>query len=97
MTSITNLLDQKNTFAENAIRNLPIEVVVSVGKARPDIKELLELDPRSILTLDREVDSLVDLMVGDRCIAKGRLEEITGEDGNNHLGVRLVEIMMQKL
>lgn len=69
---------------------VPIEVTISVGKARPMVSELVELRRDSVLTLDSKIDDPVELYVGDKLIARGELQEI--EDGTGRLGVRLTEV-----
>jgi flagellar motor switch protein FliN len=69
---------------------VPIEVTVSVGKARPLVSELVELRRDSVLTLDSTVDDPVEIYIGDRLIARGELQEIGDDTGR--LGVRLTEV-----
>jgi flagellar motor switch protein FliN len=69
---------------------VPIEVTISVGKARPLVCDLVELKRDSVLTLDSKIDDPVELYIGDRLIARGELQEI--EDGSGRLGVRLTEV-----
>lgn len=76
---------------ENPFTNVPIEVTISVGKARPLIGELLELGKNDVLPLDRKVEDPVELYVGDRLIARGELEEMEGPQ-KGLLVVRLTEI-----
>lgn len=70
---------------------VPIEITVSVGKARPTIGELLALGPQSVLTLDAQVDDPVVLYVGEKIIARGVLEEKEGGQ-TGQLAVRLTEV-----
>lgn len=70
---------------------VPIEVTVSVGRARPLVRDLLKLDCDSVLPLERRADDLVDLYVGDRLIARGELQELDGDQAGL-LGVRLTEV-----
>ncbi|WP_308915855.1 FliM/FliN family flagellar motor C-terminal domain-containing protein [Jannaschia sp. LMIT008] len=70
---------------------VPVEVTVSVGRARPTVAELLRLRPDAILTLDRSADEPVEIFAGDRLIARGTLEEAEGEEPGR-LAVRLTEI-----
>lgn len=70
---------------------VPIEVTVSVGKARPMVKDLLRLTRDSVLALDKRVDDAVELYVGDKLIARGQLQELDGE-GSGQLAVRLTEV-----
>ena len=76
----------------NPFNEVPIEIRVSVGHARPKIRELLELGHDSVLPLDRKIEDPVDLYVGDLLIARGSLEEIDG-DGEGGLAVRLTEVI----
>ncbi len=77
--------------AQNPFVSVPIEVTVSVGKARPLIRDLLALGRNAVLTLDKRVEDPVDLYVGDRLVARGILEEIEG-DKPGQLAVRLTEV-----
>ncbi|MFQ6550792.1 FliM/FliN family flagellar motor switch protein [Aestuariibius insulae] len=71
--------------------NVPIEVTISVGRARPVIKDLLELGENAVLPLDRKIDDPVELYIGDRLIARGELQELDGESAGQ-LAVRLTEV-----
>jgi len=77
--------------SRRAIFSVPVEVVVSVGKARPPIGELINMRRDAILVLDRRIDDPVDIRIGDRVIARGELQEL--EDGTGRLGVRMTEIV----
>jgi len=71
--------------------SVPIEITISVGKARPLIRELLTLKRDAVLPLDKRVDDAVELYVGERLIARGELEEMEG-DNAGQLAVRLTEV-----
>ncbi|HHL21253.1 MAG TPA: FliM/FliN family flagellar motor switch protein [Aliiroseovarius sp.] len=71
--------------------DLPVEVTVSVGKARPMVRELLQFKRNAVLPLDRRVDDLVELYIGDKLIARGELEEVA-DDPTGQLAVRLTEV-----
>lgn len=73
-----------------AFLGVPIEVTISVGKARPLVSELVELRRDSVLTLDSTIDDPVELYIGDRLIARGELQELGDDSGR--LGVRLTEV-----
>jgi flagellar motor switch protein FliN/FliY len=70
---------------------VPIEITISVGKARPMVRDLLRMTKDAVLALDRRVDDPVELYVGDRLIARGELTELDGE-GSGQLAVRLTEV-----
>lgn len=75
----------------NPFSQVPIEVTISVGRARPLVRDLLRLSKDAVLQLDRRVDDPVELYVGDRLIARGELTELEGEHAGQ-LAVRLTEV-----
>lgn len=75
----------------NPFTNVPIEITITVGRARPLIRELISMGRDAVLPLDRRVDDPVELYVGDRLIARGELEELGG-DQKGQLAVRLTEV-----
>lgn len=76
----------------NPFGQVPIEITISVGKAHPKIKQLLQLEQDAILQLDRRIEDPVELYVGDRLIARGELQELEG-DQEGQLAVRLTEVV----
>jgi len=76
----------------NPFGQVPIEITISVGKAHPKIKELLQLEQDAVLQLDRRIEDPVELYVGDRLIARGELQELEG-DQEGQLAVRLTEVV----
>jgi len=75
----------------NPFSQVPIEVTISVGRARPLVRDLLRLGRDAVLPLDRRVDDPVELYIGDRLIARGELQEMEGEAAGQ-LAVRLTEV-----
>ncbi|SEL05158.1 FliM/FliN family flagellar motor switch protein [Pacificibacter marinus] len=78
---------QKNPFTQ-----VPIEITISVGRARPLIKDLLKLQSDSVLALDRRIEDPVELYIGDKLIARGELQEMDGENAGQ-LAVRLTQVV----
>ena len=76
----------------NPFTQVPVEITISVGKARPQVRELLRLKRDAILPLDRKIDDPVELYVGDKLIARGELTELDGDQAGQ-LGVRLTEVV----
>jgi flagellar motor switch protein FliN/FliY len=70
---------------------VPIEIRVSIGSARPLVRDLLALRRDAVLPLDRRIDDPVDLFVGDRLIGRGELVE-TDDGSGARLAVRLIEV-----
>lgn len=73
-----------------AVLGVPIEIVVCVGRARPLVSELVDLRRDSVLALDSRIDDPVEILIGDRLIARGELQEM--DDDSGRLAVRLTEV-----
>lgn len=78
--------------AQALFSRVPVEVMVSVGKAKPTVGELMQLTPDAVLQLDKKISDPVELYIGNRLIARGQLEELDG-DRSGQLAVRLVEVI----
>ncbi|MEO9457583.1 MAG: FliM/FliN family flagellar motor switch protein [Lentilitoribacter sp.] len=91
-TDLTKSLarDENNPFTA-----VPIEITVSVGKARPIVRDLVMLGANAVLKLDKGIEDPVDLFVGEKLIARGMLEE-DQEDEKGSLLVRLTEVLDAK-
>lgn len=91
---MTDLPDTQTLASDvhNPFTAVPIEITVSVGRARPLVRDLVMLGTNAVLTLDKKIDDPVDLYVGDKLIARGTLEEAEGTT-DGQLVVRLTEIL----
>ena len=84
--------DRATPGAATPFIDVPVEITIAVGRAKPTIRELLALTHASVLPLDRKVDDPVELFVGGRLIARGELQEAGGES-EGELAVRLTEVI----
>jgi flagellar motor switch protein FliN/FliY len=68
---------------------LEVELDASVrfGSRELELKELLELGPGDVVELDRQVADPVDLIVGDRIVARGEVVLVNG-----NFGLRVTEV-----
>lgn len=82
---------QRPAESSNPFTSVPIEITVCVGKARPLVRDLMNMGENAVLTLDKRVEDPVELYVGDRLIARGELEELDG-DQQGQLAIRLTEV-----
>lgn len=78
-------------LARGPFTQVPIEIVITVGRARPLVRDLLRLQRDSVLPLDRRVEDPVELYIGDKLIARGQLEELDGDQAGR-MAVRLTEV-----
>lgn len=68
------------------VGNLPLTIVIEIGRLQISVRKLLELQPGEILELDADAHDAVDLCVNGTVIGKGELLKI-GEA----LGVRILD------
>ena len=85
------MVEETASSRSNPFSDIPIEIKVTVGRAYPMVRDLLQLENDSVLPLDRRIEDPVELYVGDKLIARGELQEIEG-DPNGQLAVRLTEV-----
>lgn len=83
--------DKDDLNAAGPFGRVPIEITISLGRARPLVCDLLQLKQDSVLPLEQRIDDPVELYVGTRLIARGELEELDG-DKAGQLAVRLTEV-----
>ncbi len=67
------------------ILDIELPVVVSLGKSRMKIKDVLKLGPGSLIELDRSAEDYVDLVVNGKVIARG---EVVVVESNFALRIR---------
>ena len=78
--------------AAHPLHDVPVEVTISVGRARPLIRDLLALGENAVLPLDKRIDDPVELYVGSRLITRGQLEQVADSE-SGQLAVRLTEVV----
>ena len=68
--------------------DVPLAVTLRFGQRQLTLRELLALSTGSLLELDRQVEEPVDLMLGERIVARG---EVVIVDGN--YGMRVTQVV----
>ncbi len=68
--------------------DVPLQVTLRFGQRHLTLRELLALSTGSLVELDRQVEEPVDLMLGERVVARG---EVVIVDGN--YGLRVTEVV----
>jgi len=78
-----------------ALGRMALPVEVRIGTVSLTIGELLRMRAGSVVTLDRRTDEPVELLVGERPVARAELVAIDGgpAEGGSRLGVRITEII----
>ena len=67
---------------------IPVEVVIQLGRRRMEIRELANIDVDDVIELNQSVERPLDLVVGDKLVARGELV-IVGE----RMAIRITELL----
>lgn len=68
--------------------DVPLEVMVQLGRTRMTIHELLSLGPGSVVELDKVAGEPLDIIINDRLVARGEAVVV-----NDKFGVRITDIV----
>ena len=72
----------------DALLDVPMPVIIEIGRTHMTLSEILELQAGSVVELDRLVGDTVDILVSDRKLAEGEVVVI-----GNHFGVRVTRVI----
>jgi len=70
------------------VLDVPVALTVELGSCQLPMREVLQLNAGSVVQLDKAANSLVDLRVNQKLIARG--EVVVVED---HFGIKIIEIL----
>jgi len=72
----------------DVILNIPVQVSLELGKAKMDLRELLQLGQGSVVELERMIDEPLDVLVNGALVAKGEVVVV-----DNKFAIRLTDIV----
>ena len=87
-TGPTELLPVGEGGHLHRVIDVPLSVTLRFGQRQLTLRELLALSTGSLVELDRQVEEPVDLMLGERIVARG---EVVIVDGN--YGMRVTQVV----
>jgi flagellar motor switch protein FliN/FliY len=74
------------------LNDIELEATLQFGSRELALREVLELGPGDVVELDRHITDPVDLVVGDRIVARG---EVVVANGN--FALRITEVATPQL
>ncbi len=74
------------------LNDIELEATLQFGSRELALREVLELGPGDVVELDRHITEPVDLVVGDRIVARG---EVVVANGN--FALRITEVATPQL
>ncbi len=70
------------------VLDVTVPVTARVGAVRKTISDVVDLVPGSIIDLERSASEPIDIVVGDKLIARGEIVVV-----DEHYGIRVVEVI----
>jgi flagellar motor switch protein FliN/FliY len=84
--------EQEGIMAEatnlSALLDIELEANIRFGAREMSLTELLEVGPGAVIPLDRQVNDPVDLIIGDKVVARGEVVLVQGK-----FGLRVTEVL----
>lgn len=72
----------------NGLLDIELEANIRFGAREMSLAELLEIGPGVVIPLDRQVTDPVDLIIGEKVVARGEVVLIQGK-----FGLRVTEVL----
>lgn len=89
--AFVELLDDKGATGGrdiNFLLDIPLVVMIEIGRTQMFIKDLLQLGQGSVIELDKMVGEPMDVFINGKLIARGEVVVI-----NEKFGIRLTDIV----
>ncbi len=80
--------DSESGSRVDVILGIDLPVVVRFGRTEMSIRELAHIGPGTVIDLGRSPDDPVELLVGDRVVARGEVVKVAG-----HYGIRVLDVV----
>lgn len=72
------------------VLDVAVPLTARVGMVRKTISDILDLSPGAVIDLERSSGEPIDLVIGDKLIAKGEIVVV-----DDRYGVRVVEVVQE--
>ena len=86
--AILQTVDADSNSNLDVILNIPVQVSLELGRAKMDLRDLLQLGQGSVIELERMIDEPLDVLVNGALIARGEVVVV-----DNKFGIRLTDIV----
>lgn len=83
-----SMLEDGNELDIETVFDIPVEILVVLGKATMPIKDLLKIGTGTVIELERKVGDPVEVYVNGRLVAKGEVVIV-----QDNIGITMTEII----
>ena len=92
VSSRAGLEVQEMSAGMSLLYDIELDATLQFGSRELPLREVLEIGPGDVIELDRHVSEPVDLVVGDRIVARGEVIVVNG-----NFALKIVEVAAPQL
>lgn len=92
MDKVMSATEEARAEAIGVLSDIELDATLQFGSRELPLREVLELGPGDVVELDRHVSEPVDLVIGDRIVARGEVVIVSG-----NFALRVTEVATPQL
>jgi flagellar motor switch protein FliN/FliY len=92
MEKVMSASETARAEAISLLYDIELDATLQFGSREMPLREVLELGPGDVIELDRHVSEPVDLVIGDRIVARGEVVIVSG-----NFALRITEVATPQL
>lgn len=92
MDKVMSATEAARAEAIGVLSDIELDATLQFGSRELPLREVLELGPGDVVELDRHVSEPVDLVIGDRIVARGEVVIVSG-----NFALRVTEVATPQL
>ena len=84
-------MSEQENMPEDFIGAIPVELVVELGRKKMLLRDIAKLKTDDIVDLEQTMEAPLNIVVGDKLLARGELVKVNGR-----IGLRIIEMVGQR-
>lgn len=84
-------MSEQENVQEDFIGDIPVELVVEMGRKRMLLRDIAKLKTDDIVDLEQTIEAPLNIVVGGKLLARGELVKVNGR-----IGLRIIEMVGKK-
>jgi flagellar motor switch protein FliN/FliY len=81
-------MSEQENMPEDFIGDIPVELVVELGRKKMLLRDIAKLKTDDIVDLEQTMEAPLNIVVGDKLLARGELVKVNGR-----IGLRIIEMI----
>ena len=81
-------MSEQEKMQDDFIGDIPVELVVELGRKKMLLRDIAKLKTDDIVDLEQTMEAPLNIVVGDKLLARGELVKVNGR-----IGLRIIEMI----